>query len=286
MNNGYLTSVPSRGSSEPDPLFRYLEPPFDKSKEEVWTSLAPKLSEKAPVKITSFQVYKQLFAVAAFLVLFIGIFLAFRYYSVTIFVPSGNYATQTLPDGSEAKLNAGSELTYYPLWWRFSRVVHLEGEGFFYVHPGNKLEIRSSNGKTIVLGTKFIIYARADGYHVRCISGSVKVSSTSGNEVVLGADYRASIGTDGNITVTREKFPGAHPAWSSGEFRFTSTPLRSVLDEIERQFDVAVILEVDGGRIYTGSFLKDKSVEEVLGLVCKPFGLIFVKRSAGIYEIL
>jgi ferric-dicitrate binding protein FerR (iron transport regulator) len=114
----------------------------------------------------------------------------------------------------------------------------------------------------------------------------VKVVSPAGNQEILGPDYSARISDDGHILVSKEKEIKSSITWKNGMFSFTARKLRSVLDEIQRQYGIAVTFENGTEYLFTGYFSKDKPVEEALELVCKPFGLTFVKRSSGEYEII
>jgi hypothetical protein len=61
--------------------------------------------------------------------------------------------------------------------------------------------------------------------------------------------------------------------------------LSRVIAEIGRQYNVSIGLNIQSDLIYTGYFSKDKPVEDVLNLICKPFGLTFVKKSDRQYLI-
>ena len=58
-----------------------------------------------------------------------------------------------------------------------------------------------------------------------------------------------------------------------------------VLNEIERQYGV----EINGADTlnykYTGNFNRRQDVEEVLGFVCKPFGIKFEKAGENEFRL-
>lgn len=269
-----------------DRFFQMVETPFERNREQIWELLETRLSTPAVPAVIQFPTYRVLMAAAAILVLLLGTFAVMRYYKASTVAEYGKILSCNLPDGSSVELNAGSRMSYHPLWWRFSRSLKFEGEGYFDVQKGKLFRIISPNGTTEVLGTSFTIYARADEYRVACITGMVRVVSPAGKEANLTPDYTASIKNDGNIMVTKEEIPQYTSSWVNGMFSFTSRPLRLVLDEIQRQYNVTINLRDDREYFFTGYFSKDKPLEELLELVCKPFGLTFAKRSAGVYEIL
>jgi len=222
---------------------------------------------------------------AASIIILLGIVGFLGFYTKTITTGNGEHITATLPDQSTVILNAQSTLKYYPYRWFVSRNVEFSGEGFFEVTKGRKFVVGSSNGKTVVLGTSFNVFSREAEYKVTCFTGKVKVVSPTADEVVLTADYHAEIGQNGKILVTKLDDPNQKTGWKESMYNFTSTPLQLVIQEIERQYNISVILNTNFEFVYTGYFSKDKPVEEVLNLICKPFGLTFVKKSDKQYLI-
>lgn len=275
----------TNGRDNGDDFFRKIEIPYGRSKEEVWQQLSDKLEEKPAGKIVSLTSRKIIAGVAATLLLLIGLAGFMRYYKKSIEVPNGRHLSYALPDGSQVELNARTTLSYHPFWWPVSRTVELEGEAFFRVENGDDFRVISNNGTTEVVGTSFNIYSRNDDYRVACLSGKVKVTSPAKEEVILSPGYEAGIVRDGKIIVEKKRKPEETVSWTEDMFSFTGAPLMEVIAEIERQYDVTVLINEDPGLTYTGFFSRDKPVEEVLGLVSKPFGLTFVKRSEGVYQI-
>jgi len=271
--------------SSRDPFFSRVKPPFEKTKEEVWDDLAGMLEDKKEAKVLPIRRNRWLIAAAAAAVILLAASVVMRYYTVSVAAPDGNLLSYSLPDGSKVEFNAGSELTYYPYWWGISREMKFQGEAYFEVEKGKSFRVHSENGTTEVLGTSFTIYARQDEYRVACFTGAVKVTSPSRQEVVLNPDYRAVVNSAGDIKVSREESHSNSKIWMKGMFSFSARPLRLVLDEIERQYNVRIIYKPLKEYSYSGYFSKDKSVEEVLGLVCKPFGLTFARTSDDSFEI-
>lgn len=268
-------------------FFRSVALPYGRTKEEVWEALEGKLTGPPEARVVPLLRSRRWLAAAAVAILMLGIFLVLRYYTASVANGPAAILAHTLPDGSQVTLNAESSLSYHPFWWRFDRSVKLDGEGYFEVEKGKKFTVRSSNGTTVVLGTAFSVYARPDQYRVSCFSGAVKVISPGSEEAVLMPDESASINTDGHIIVTRvqQQFPSN--SWMNGMFSFLARPLGYVLDEIERQYDVKIHWEDQDGRqkLYTGYFSRDLPLEEVLELVCKPFGLTFAANPDGSFGI-
>lgn len=266
-------------------FFRRSSIPYERSTDEVWNSLSSQIGEQEQPPIRKLNQARVISAVAATLLILFSVTAFLRFYSRTVNVPNGQHMTASLPDGSEVQMNASSILTYHPYWWWLSRDVSFEGEGYFKVEKGNNFRVRSGNGTTEVLGTSFNLYSRENDYRVACITGKVKVTSNTREEVILGPGYEAEI-TDGVIKVSKSPDQEEKISWTKNTFKFTSVEFIEVLQEIERQYDVTILINQDPGLTYTGYFSKDMPVEDALMLLCKPFGFTFVKKSEGVYQVI
>ena len=265
--------------------FPEIELSYSKSKEDVWKelSMATSTSVRKP-KTVRLQWVK--YAVAASILLLLGYTGFINLYTKTIYCPKGQHLSFVLPDQSEVELNANSSLSYKPYWWKFSRKVKFEGEGFFEITKGSKFEIESNYGKTYILGTSFNIYARGNQYKVTCYTGKVKVVSTitSDNILLLPNDH-AYVTQNGKIKLQKDDRAEEKILWRNNLFFFTDTPLKTVFEEIELQYDINIVEKGKFDLPYTGNFSKEKSVETVLHTVCMPLGLKYVKGPGKNYII-
>ena len=258
---------------------------WTKSKDDIWAAMEDKM--EVPVqkesKVRTLSIFR--YAVAAVIILLMGITGVLRFYSENFETAAGEHLSVNLPDGSVVEINAESSFKYYPYWWKIERRMLMDGEAFFDVEKGNKFVVKSSNGKTRVLGTSFNIYSRNSDYRVDCITGKVQVTA-SNNKVILMPNEQAVLNKLGNIDVKKEVLEKATIEWIDGKFFFTSVPLQMAIDEIEREYGVKVLNELTKDLNYTGNFSRDLSVDEVLDIVCKPLGVNFVKREEGVYQII
>lgn len=267
-------------------FFDKVEVPYEKSKDEIWDQLAERIEKQPEQPKKVFLNTRMVTALAAAVLLLLAVLSVMRFYTETVSAPRGRHLVATLPDGSTVNLNADSKISFHPFWWRFARTVKFAGEGFFKVQKGKKFEVVSNVGTTVVVGTSFNIYNRGNAYKVTCITGKVKVISTTREEVILSPDYHAEVDENGNIVVYK-KYPVEQAvSWVDNMFVFTSAPLTDVLKEIELQYNIHIIFHPDRDYFYTGSFSRDKQPEEVLDLLTKTFGFTFVKRSDNEYEII
>ena len=261
---------------------------WSKSKEEVWMQLEKKIeTDVKPVRrIISINRPRITVAIAAGFTLLVGISALIALYTKTIVVPAGTHSEVYLPDKSLVKLNAQSTLKYKPIAWRFSRTVKFDGEAYFDVKKGKQFNVISEKGTTVVPGTTFNIYSRNDEYQVTCITGRVKVQNINGNqEIILAPGQQTILNTEGILTVGSDTDTEQILSWLNSKFSFTSASLVKVFEEIGRQYGVMIEIPSDLDNTYTGTFMKDSPVENVLNLVCRPFDLKTIRKSENKYVI-
>ncbi|WP_339849589.1 FecR domain-containing protein [uncultured Dokdonia sp.] len=221
---------------------------------------------------------KPFLRIAAVLVLFVGV-----YYAVSLRSTSTNHYTQiaqketiTLPDNSTVMLNAMSSISYDEDTWEAQRNVSLEGEAYFKVAKGTTFNVQTTNGTVTVLGTQFNIKNRDEYFDVVCYEGSVKVT-TAAQEVILkaGDRFRESVLITGTTITSIPK----SPFWTHNESSFKKSPLKEVIAELERQYQVQVdVDEVFAQELYTGTFTHD-NIDIALKSISLPFNLTYTKEE-------
>ena len=250
-----------------------IDPHWSKSKKEIWNVHFEGLQESAyPEKTIPFLKRPAFFYSVAASVLIAVLFSSLAFFTTREEMsPRGVHRLVKLPDGSQVILNADSKLTYKPGWWYVSRSVSLQGEAFFKVKRGEKFEVHSSGGVVQVLGTSFNVFNRADVFKTTCVTGRVQVKS-NGQTATLepGMQVYASEGR-----LLTNYLPDANQiiCWTEDKFVFISTPLSQVIEEIERQYNIDILVPENIDYIYTGNFSKLKDPEQVLEIVGKPFGI-------------
>lgn len=259
---------------------------WKKSEAEIWSALEGRIDAKPKVRSLIFNSAFKRWAVAASILILISTGTFIRFYSVSIKTSEGQHTLAQLPDLSKVDLNAQSKLTYYPFWWKISRIVKLEGEGFFEVQKGKKFTVISLKGNTEVVGTSFNIFAREEIYKVTCVTGSVKVRSRAGFEALLKPNSKAEIESGGKINILENIETYPEISWKRNVFLFTASPVFQVFHEIERQYGVKIETKIDDYSLYTGNFTKDQNVEEILEYVCPAMNLKYIRKSAGEYLII
>lgn len=182
-------------------------------------------------------------------------------------------ASVLLPDRSEILLDAGSEISYNKHNWDKQRDVHLDGLAFFEVQKGKTFEVHTQHGTVTVLGTSFSVYARPDRMEVYCKTGKVSVRSNRNTDVsqILLPNEKV-IFKDGNKTfVPTDSLNSA--GWIDGIYTFSNLPVGLAMDELERQFDVAIqTTDEIKAMPYTG-FFRRGDIHDALKSITWPLGL-------------
>lgn len=174
-------------------------------------------------------------AAAACVLLFVG---------YTFMLQETVYATEIaeqtefkLPDDSEVRLNASSEISYTEFNWKSNRTLNLKGEAFFKVKKGETFTVTSNQGDVTVLGTQFSVNSRVDTYIVQCYEGKVQVQLNQNKTVTLTKGKAIAL-QKGNLEAY--DIYEEEPQWLSNESSFYNIHVKEVVAELERQYGIKV----------------------------------------------
>ncbi|MEN7550108.1 FecR domain-containing protein [Rapidithrix thailandica] len=188
----------------------------------------------------------------------------------------------TLHDGTQVKLNAESKLSFPSHFSKESRVVSLEGEGYFVVtkDESRPFIIKSGGLTTMVLGTTFNIrsYGEEQEVKVALKEGKVAVYREEGQtetEKMILEPAEMLVYNKINNNLQKDAFdPSEVLAWKDGILRFKDAQLPEIITLLERWYGVDITLKKTGPfeKDFTGTY-KNKSLDTVLEGVCFSFGL-------------
>ena len=150
-----------------------------------------------------------------------------------------------LPDGSIIWLNAGSTLKYPEKMDMHKREVYLTGEAFFDITKNARSPSIVIAGKqTIeVLGTQFNIryYQKDESTATTLVQGSVRITAGSaasmlkpGQQWLLDRNGTAQLKQAADVDMDEVL------AWRNGKFIFNDTDLKTVINQLERWYDVKI----------------------------------------------
>lgn len=219
---------------------------------------------------------KRLFRAAAIFVLALGVTFALKFFtSQTQIADFGEKNTFLLPDNSEVVLNSGSEINYSKWNWDNNRHLKLNGEAYFRVAKGKKFEVQTPLGKVTVLGTQFNVKARKNRFDVVCYEGRVKVNYAS-TQILLTHGQSVSFENGKEIKTTTNSL---QPEWMNSQICFYKENIRSLLDEVERQYNIKIELNAkDTISLFTGK-LPAKDLDTALQIISTTYHLEAKKVS-------
>jgi len=250
-----------------------------------------------PKEVKVIPLYRQLWRVAAAVVLFVSIAWLARlyflpYYGLQVVASGDASITVMLPDSSQVWLNKESILAYDPDFNGQERQVRLEGEAFFEVkhNPLQPFIIEAEGSKTQVLGTSFNLraYPREQSVELTVATGKVAFTSTkSTGQAIVTPGSGVILNRQSNRISTFAARDENAWAWKSGELRFTGKPLREVLEELERYYGIT-FLQLQGAEPgncrFTGTF-QAADLEEVLQVLEASLQVEIIQQDEHTYTL-
>ena len=225
-----------------------IQQPKVSSKKEVWMRLEQQInisSEPEKIKNISIPNFRWIGYPR-----FVGAFLliALIYIPITRIMNTVNINSDfgireeviSLSDGSKIYLNAGSKLSFSKDYDSESRKVSLYGEAYFDVKKGiNPFIISTEYAEITVIGTKFNVRSRDDGFEVGVNEGVVKVKNdlrsmeiSQGEQIDVNPKYPETFATS--------KITDFYPGWKNNKLICDNSSLLKICDELERIYNVKI----------------------------------------------
>lgn len=180
-----------------------------------------------------------------------------------------------LPDNSVVTLNAGSDADFDAKGWNDKREVKLNGEAFFKVAKGKTFDVVTPMGTVTVVGTQFNVKARESRFEVVCYEGKVKVNYQGKIVYLLPGD---GIAYQDKAPVTMPDDAKQQPGWITNEAAFVNEKPESVIDELERQYNITIELPATIKEPFTGT-LPTNDLNTALDQFVTPYHLKSVKKG-------
>ncbi|GAB3910609.1 hypothetical protein GCM10028803_50400 [Larkinella knui] len=159
----------------------------------------------------------------------------------------GQTSVHQLADGTEVTLNANSSLRVPRFGFGSeTREVFLEGEGEFKVThkvDNQRFIVRTADHFQVeVLGTEFVVYARAKGKRVFLSKGKVKLDLPQGQQLYMRPGNVVTVANSGRYRLTQAATARRYVAWKDHWFYFDNTSMTEVADQIQEQFGIKVLV--------------------------------------------
>lgn len=195
--------------------------------------------------------------------------------SNTLSTANGETYTIKLPDGSLAKLNAASSLSYPVNFGKQERKVKMTGEVYFEVtkvqQPGKTEKmpfiVETAQQHIQVLGTRFNVNAYKEEPFIRTtlVEGSVRVSLANGQTALLSPGEQSLV--DGDISVDVADME-SQLAWINGDFVFKREELKNILSKISRWYDVDIDCPPALAQLrFTGMVSRSQPLADVMEMI-------------------
>ena len=219
--------------------------------------------------------------------------------------------TVILPDGSKVTLNKKSHIFLSKGFGVDIRNVALEGEAFFDVahNAGMPFTVQARSIQIKVLGTAFNVRAYADEQEVQAslIRGSLEVTQQNQKHIrlLLKPNEKISIPVDEGLNTEKRREPlvdfpykmealqteessGMIPetAWVEHKLVFNSEPLSSVVEKLEKWYNVSIRIEDNAlaNEKFTGAF-ENENITEALTALQFTFPFRFKQTRRGEFII-
>jgi ferric-dicitrate binding protein FerR (iron transport regulator) len=188
-----------------------------------------------------------------------------------------------LPDGTRVHLAPGSQLRAATDFGAERRDVYLEGEAYFeVVHDEHRpFTVFAGNTSTRDIGTAFSVRAYPQDSTVTVIVREGEVALSGAGRLRAGDVGRVS--AEGRAIVQRGVQVDSLLDWMHGRLALTDAPLRDVVQDLRRWYDVDVELADSsiGSLPFTGT-LNDASADAALERVAATLGLELHREGARV----
>ena len=188
----------------------------------------------------------------------------------------GETTVLTLPDNSKATINASSSVLIKRFNW--DRNITLKGEAYFEVEKGKEFTVSTKDASVKVLGTKFNVISRTNYFETICYEGRVLVSYKNSKKVLHAGDKFLVID---NKTIDTRNTKKNHSKWNGNKSSFKNTPIKYVLKEFERHYNVKIKANFNVDEKFTGSFVYNNE-NVALKSITMPLNLKIQKKNNSI----
>ncbi len=157
-------------------------------------------------------------------------------------IPRKGFYKLTLPDESQVWLNASSSIRYPVAFNGNERRVRVTGETYFEVakDASKPFIVETGQQEIRALGTQFDVdnYLEDSSLKATLVEGSIEVSG-NGWKQRMKPSQQITVQERGRKMI-RNIDPDLVLAWTRNEFSFKDAPIREVMRQVERWYDVHV----------------------------------------------
>lgn len=177
-------------------------------------------------------------------------------------------ASVVLGDGTVIRLGSDSRLKVPN--HTTAREVSISGRAYFAVarDEGRPFVVRTPEGTIRVLGTRFSLEAFGEDLRLVVIEGQVALSG-SREEIELHENQMARVIRGNALPVITVADPSGAAEWVGDFLAFQDTPLRDVIHEVSRKYDVRIELsEPELAERTLTAWFAGYTLEQVVEVIC------------------
>ena len=215
-----------------------------------------------------------------------------------VIVSYGKKSMVLLSDGTKVWLNAGSQLVYPAVFLKDTREVALVGEAFFDVvkNPQKPFVVKAADVSVQVLGTRFDISAYPEDKVIQTVLEEGKINLKYSGDGIFKRDYVVEMVPNQMVEfdkVSREAnsstvIVSKFVSWKDGMLEFEKVNLYKALKQVERFYNIKILLEDQsiGSYKLSGKLdLKDEP-EEVLNVIKLTVPIDWQRKSNGDFIVI
>lgn len=198
----------------------------------------------------------------------------------TLTVPRGGQFNLVLPDGSKVWLNAASSIHYPASFAGKERRVDITGEVYFEVAKNASMPfiVAANDMEVKVLGTHFNInaYDNENYTGTTLLEGAVEITKGQERLRIAPGQQARTLQADDHIQLQEQVDTDEITAWKNGQFSFGNADLKTIMRQVERWYNVAVIYQTNIREQYTISIPRNVTLSKLLRYLELSGGVHFV----------
>ena len=208
----------------------------------------------------------------------------------TILVPAGQRINLILSDNSNLWLNANTKFRYPTKFSKKNRTVYLDGEAYFDVskNENKPFIVKTEQGDLRVTGTSFNVeaYSKFKSFRTSLFEGGVDIYNKETKLVSLKPNEIGSL--ENNQLIIKSITNTDSYLWKEGLIAFNNKKLEDILIDLEKYFDIEIIINSTKLPIhtYTGKFRQSDGIDYALRVLQKSIHFTYSRNEeTGIIKI-
>lgn len=175
---------------------------------------------------------------------------------VDVYVPKGERIQVMFQDGTKAYLNSDTHLRYPKKFSLFDRKVYLDGEAHFTVdkNPDRPFMVQMNDDIIKVYGTEFNVkaYSASNLIYVALDNGNISLIPFSKGKYDINPGEKLTYDRNtGECRISKNQDTEFVSLWKKDVLAFKNTPLKDVIADMNRWYNVPFIVEDNRAYIYS-----------------------------------